>query len=333
VTERILDWDTLTRVGRLWRLTFVMPSPGLVPPGSPDRCLARAVVCTDTGQRLLVEQFSPEQAVHKMEIAATLQALCRAGLGEVNPCIATGDGQYVVPLGRDYWQISPYMEGEPLPRPDWVWQRWRGEALASFLCELESVARAAPLPPRFATSPRAFVSELMQVLAANRPELAHALEDSAGSLLQEWLPAEDRLGTAFCHGDPHPLNVIWAPDSRIRAVIDWEFSGWGPAAGDWALILGCVGIEQPQALCGPFVQGLLTGMAARRNPLADASTLWSLVVANRFAWLSDWLRRQDEEMVALEQEYIALLIRGRAQLQDTWSRYISCDRAATTALE
>ncbi|NLX43891.1 MAG: hypothetical protein GXY79_10490, partial [Chloroflexi bacterium] len=80
-------------------------------------------------------------------------------------------------------------------------------------------------------------------------------------------------------------------------------------------------------------QGLLTGMAARRNPLADASTLWSLVVANRFAWLSDWLRRQDEEMVALEQEYIALLIRGRAQLQDTWSRYISCDRAATTALE
>jgi len=28
---------------------------------------------------------------------------------------------------------------------------------------------------------------------------------------------------AFCHGDYHPMNIIWSADD-IKCVIDWEFS-------------------------------------------------------------------------------------------------------------
>jgi homoserine kinase type II len=43
------------------------------------------------------------------------------------------------------------------------------------------------------------------------------------------------------------------------------------------------------------------------------------VVAIRFAWLSDWLRRGDKEMVDLEVSYINLLVDNREALKDSWT--------------
>jgi homoserine kinase type II len=39
-----------------------------------------------------------------------------------------------------------------------------------------------------------------------------------------------------------------------------------------------------------------------------------LVAGTRFAWLSDWLRRDDREMVDLEAVLIGLLVEGRSVL-------------------
>ena len=47
------------------------------------------------------------------------------------------------------------------------------------------------------------------------------------------------------------------------------------------------------------------------------------VVAIRFAWLSDWLRRRDREMIDLEVTYIHLLIHNRRALKDYWKQTIS----------
>jgi homoserine kinase type II len=42
------------------------------------------------------------------------------------------------------------------------------------------------------------------------------------------------------------------------------------------------------------------------------------VIATRFAWLSDWLRRRDKEMIELEATYIYLLIQSRLDLSNFW---------------
>ncbi|MCK7479555.1 MAG: hypothetical protein M0C28_21095 [Candidatus Moduliflexus flocculans] len=44
-----------------------------------------------------------------------------------------------------------------------------------------------------------------------------------------------------------------------------------------------------------------------------------LVLALRFAWLSDWLRRDDREMVDLEAVYIGLLLENREALERAWA--------------
>jgi len=137
--------------------------------------------------------------------------------------------------------------------------------------------------------------------------------------LGEWLPPEGTLATGFGHGDPHPLNVIWGESDTIRAVIDWEFAGIKPAAYDAALIMGCVGIEEPGALEGPLVRTLLGDLRTGGHPAGTEPALWALVLAIRFAWLADWLRRSDEQMVALETDYIRLLIEKRTELSMAWS--------------
>jgi len=329
--DRGLDLETVARVGRLWRLRLQSVHPELSPAGSPERCLARAVAETDDGRYVLIERLSPAMAPRKMAIAALLQSLAGAGMQGINPYLATGDGHHVVPLGGDYWQISPYLYGAPLPRPGWVWEAWRGAALGRFLCDLRAASQRVRLPEEVPFSPRAFCSDLLARLETHRPALAEALRPTVRRLLDEWLPTEGGLVTGFCHGDLHPLNVIWAPERQTKGavgrvpaangvltVIDWEFCGIKPVAYDAALLIGCVGIEVPEALTGPLVRALLQELRAGGHPAVAEPALWALVVAARLGWLSDWLRRGDEEMVALEQDYIQLLIEHRAVLERAW---------------
>lgn len=315
-----LDLPTVSRVGRLWRLRLVSLHPELSPAGSPDRSLARVVAGTEEVLLYLVERLSPAVAGRKMRIASLLEALAGVGLRGINPYLATADGHHVVPLGADYWQISPYLEGAPLPQPGWIWEAWRGAALAHFLCDLRDASRQVRLPAEASYSPHAFCQDLLARLETHRPSLAQCLSPTVDALVSEWLPPEGTLETGFCHGDPHPLNVIWAPEGEeIRAVIDWEFCGCKPAAYDAALLIGCAGSEEPAALTGPLVRALLHGLRAGGHPAGVEPALWALVLATRFGWLSDWLRRGDEEMVALEQDYIRLLIDQRGALERAWS--------------
>jgi homoserine kinase type II len=236
--ETGIDLETVVRVGRLWRLQLVEICPGLLPAGSPDRSLARTVARTEQGVRYVVERLSRANAPRKMEIASLIEALAGAGLDGVNPYLASGSGHHVLPLGPDYWQISPYLEGAPRPRPGWVGDAWRGAALAAWLCRLQAVSRLVRLPAGAPYSLSGFVRDLLDRLALHRPELAGWLRPIVDRLQIEWLPSEDTLVQGFCHGDPHPVNVIWAPEGQaiaavgsvpaangVLAVIDWEFCG------------------------------------------------------------------------------------------------------------
>jgi homoserine kinase type II len=314
----VLDAELLARVCRLWRVRLAHLRPELAPSGSPERSLGRAVIEDETGRLLLAERLAPAMAPRKMRIAATLAALASGGLEQAPPYLADGSGRSVLPMGDGYWQVSPYLPGDPVPRPGWVDEAWRGRALARFLSALQRVATLARLPPQERFSPGAFVADLQERLIRNRPHLAAEMAPIVRTLLTDWLPPEGALPLAFCHGDPHPLNVIWQGQA-IRAVVDWEFCGTKPAAYDAALIIGCAGSEEPGALTGPLVRALLAGLRAASAPY-DPASLWSLVLGTRFGWLSDWLRRRDEEMVALEAAYIHLLVAQRAELMADWAR-------------
>ena len=150
------------------------------------------------------------------------------------------------------------------------------------------------------------------------PETRKALRQAFDFIQQEFFDVHDGFPVVFCHGDFHPLNVIWAEDS-IKSVIDWEFLGTKPEVYDIATLIGCVGFEEPAGL----TKGLVTECLSCMKEAAVLSNLsWEYlsewVVAIRFAWLSDWLRRRDREMVDLEVAYINLLIDNCRDLKNTW---------------
>ena len=89
----------------------------------------------------------------------------------------------------------------------------------------------------------------MARMARHHPERAAAVRGVCDDLEGHFFAAHDRLPVCFCHGDPHAVNVIWG-DGEIRGVIDWEFSGYKPELYDAALVLGCIGMEDPAALAG-----------------------------------------------------------------------------------
>ena len=108
-------------------------------------------------------------------------------------------------------------------------------------------------------------------------------------------------------------------DQEIRSVIDWEFAGIKPEIYDLANMVGCLGIEHPSSLARDLVTGLIARLRA-----ADlfSDICWGhfieFIVALRFAWLSEWLRKDDREMIGLELAYMDLLIRNSGQLCRKW---------------
>ncbi len=132
------------------------------------------------------------------------------------------------------------------------------------------------------------------------------------------MPTYEKLPVAFCHGDYHPLNIIWSTND-IKCVIDWEFCGFKSELYDVANLIGCIGVEDPQSLLGELVKSFI----ARMNKSGIISKIsWKylldFIVALRFAWMAEWLRRNDKEMIRLELDYMRLLIDNKNILQKSW---------------
>jgi homoserine kinase type II len=107
----------------------------------------------------------------------------------------------------------------------------------------------------------------------------------------------------------------------MKSVIDWEFLGYKPEVYDLANLIGCVGFEDPVGLNEGFVMELIS---QTRRAATVSEPCWQVlpewVVAIRFAWLSDWLRRRDREMIDLEVAYINLLVDNHQALKNFWGQ-------------
>jgi len=305
----------------LWGLTPGRPRTDIVLPGSPERCVSRLAIEDDTGRVWMLEQLYPGQFDRRERIGRTLASLEEAGLPI--PAYRPGpNGRFVVEDAEHHWQLSPYVKGDPLPQPDFIDDPERGTNLGNFIAALRDTGSSIR---EFDTEPvfilEDYINELMGAIGPRRPEIHQALLPVLGCLAPLF-EAWPNLPATLCQGDFHPLNVIWR-DSSVAAVIDWEFTGIRPAMFDVANCFGCVGMEDPMGL----VRGLAPAMlrTLRDKGCLDKMSLTFLpemIIGMRFAWMSEWLRKYDEEMAELEVRFMRLMINSVDTLLPTWEKQL-----------
>jgi len=286
--------------------------------GSPDRCELRLVIECDSDRLYVLESLFEADADHKLEIIACLNFFSEKGLPEIVPYLRSETGRYIVTIGDRFWQLSPYVRGIPLIRPEYVWDGWRGEAMADFLIRQNILSKGIPFLKTLSVFSIAdYIQKLVAQIRIHAPHVLSGIEPVIRFIEKRFIKVHDRLPVSFCHGDFHPLNVIWSPRG-ICAVIDWEFMGIKPEIYDAANLIGCIGIENPHALLGNLVRKFILGLK-QSQWISNISweVLIEFVIAVRFAWLSEWLRHEDREMIALETTYMRLLADNADALKNT----------------
>lgn len=292
-----------------WGKDLVRLRPDLPLAGSPERTIWRNVVETTTGELLVLEKIPSHDYGRKLRIAHALRRFSTNGLVQVVPYLIDRHNEVIPLIDHGLWQLCPFVKGVGLNRPAYALDGWRGEEAASFLIALNNICKEQEI---FGASPPfsivRYCRHLFALIENKQPALASRFRPFLDHLEKTFFPVHDHLPTGFCHGDFHPMNILWGKKS-IRAVIDWEFSGLKPEIYDLANLLGCLGIEDPKSLFGPFVHRLVNRL--KRSGIFSKSSwraLPDMLVAIRFAWLSEWLRKNDRQMVRLEADYMALLL-------------------------
>ncbi len=311
--------EVLSEILSLWGITFKRAHPQLMPDGSPERTVFRMVIEDDEGERFVLEQIAPSVFHAKMKIIKTLEFLSVQGLSTVVPYRAGLDGQYVQTYKEGRWQLVPFCPGVPLDRSTYLYEGWRADVLVKFLADLQVKAKGIPFFSYDAVfSIKAYVHTLTAQIRTREPKIFPAVHVVVTFLERDFMKAYDTLPAGFCHGDFHPLNIVWAK-ADMRAVIDWEFAGMKPEIYDVANMVGCLGMEHPSSLTGDLVVNFIRKLkiSAIYAPVSWKHFL-GFVVAMRFAWLSEWLRKDDREMVELELEYMSLLISNADDLCLAW---------------
>jgi len=310
----------LNEISRFWNLGPVRLRPDIEMAGSPERSLFRTVLETEDSRLWVLEQIAPALQNHKLQIIRTLAYLENQGLTGIQTFHAGDGGNYFLKTGDTLWQLVPFVEGCPLKRPEYVSDRWRGHVLARFLLDFRQKAENIPGFDRSRSfSIKAYISDFMNRLDRHHPEHRERIMPVLDFLETDFMNVHDSLPVAFCHGDIHPLNVIWG-EKRLRAVIDWEFLGYKPGIYDLANLIGCIGMEDPDGLLDEMEEELLgTLLQAGYLSAPERRYLPEFVIAIRFAWLAEWLRKKDDEMIELETVYMNLLLKHRDTLRQHWN--------------
>lgn len=311
--------DELRAVLRLWNVTLGKERKDLDLTGSPERTEWRTAIESAEGKVYVLEQISAAKRDHRRRISATLQTLHDRAMPCVEPYLATAYGSAIGEYEGTYWQLMPFITGVALPRPAYIWDEWRGEALADWLIALRGASSPLPAVKPEVFSVVTYYEGLLASYAKRLPKLHRELLPFRDHLRDSgFVAAHAELPAAFCHGDYHPMNVIWGEDA-LRSVLDWEFMGYKPEMYDVANMIGCAGMEYPEAL----VRGLVPAMLRRLRDsgiFADTSWQWfpDYLLALRFAWMREWVTRQEQDMINLELDFMFLLLDNRPTIRAKW---------------
>lgn len=287
--------------------------------GSPERVHYRTVVEDVNGQMYVAENIGKDQLEHKQKIIDTLDFLDDQGLERINPYLKSTGGKHIVKVKETYWQLSRFIDNKKLPRPDFIYEKFRSKVFAQFLIDLNKASRHLTyFDKKDSFSIVDYIYMLRSQIKNNRPDVLPEVEPIIEYLEKNLFDNLDQIPLTFCHGDYHPINTLWNK-SDIVAVIDWEFLGYKPEIYDIANFIGCVGIENPASFDAGIVPGFIQHI--KESGIIDEKSwtyLIDYIVANRFAWLSEWLRKKDEEMLELELVYMSIIIKHKKKLEEVW---------------
>lgn len=309
--------EILKAVVALWPVRLKKIHSHMLIQGSPERSLFRVVIEDFHGSFFVMEQIPDKLLENKRRIAARLDFLAKENLAHVQPYLASQGGEHIIQFKNDFWQMIPFVQGVELDREKYMYEKWRGPKLAAFLIELRRKSEKMPFSGGVFSLP-GYIDKLIREINLYNHDIQDVIEDVAAFLEKDFMPVYGKLPVAFCHGDYHPLNIIWS-DTDIQCVIDWEFCGYKSELYDIANLVGCIGSEDPQSLTGELIKSFIAGM---KDAGFISETSWKylveFIVALRFAWLSEWLRRKDTEMISLELDYMRLLIDNKNVLHRAW---------------
>lgn len=322
-----MEKKELAQILSHWDIDFGDFMPHAECYGSPERSQFRCVIKDSTNEMYLLERIHFDTLARKNRIARNLALLkkCNPKLPIHPYCQASPSSSWALEINQQYWMLSPYIPATPLQRPSYLEDAWRGVAYAQFLLELrKSTESCNELDCKiFSPNLEDYLLLLETPIKSNEASLYNELKPLIHHLKQNFFPLLPELPHSFSHGDYHPLNLLWE-DKKLCAVIDWEFSGFHPELYDLANIIGCLGMEHPSALEKDISILLIKTI---KNAQLHSECSWKcfmdLVLTLRFAWLSEWLRKKDQEMIALEIAYMYLLFENKQILYENWGLIFS----------
>ncbi len=286
----------------------------MTPQGSPGRSRTRTVFADTGGKLYAAEGFEPEKQAHRAALNLKMEFLARQGAA-VTPYLRTAAGGHGAEAGGIFFQVRPWTEAQPAPRENIGDDRNFGKQCGEFLLRLKDISRRPDFPPPERTDFN-FADYLpaLETLAKKRmPEILPAIAEITDSI-RDFLEIEPFLPKEFAHGDFHPANILMRNGS-ITAVIDWEFCGRKTAGYDAALMLGCLGIDNPGWLNGPAAAAMLEFLKEHDcMKKISREYLPQLTAAVRLGWLGEWIECGDLELIRRELEFSALLRSRTAEL-------------------
>ena len=302
-----------------WNIELYKTRPEISIQGSPQRCIYRMVVENHQHQKYILEQIPRKKYTHKKLIAKTLKYLINHNTKNIISYLTNKQGNDITKVKDTYWQLQPYVEGIALDRPSYVFDQWRATSLAHFLIQLYQNSTEIQKEINLCIfSLKDYISNMIKDMKYYNPSEYQQILPIITYLQTTFFPSYDTIPQRFCHGDYHPLNIIW-DKKNIKAVIDWEFSGIKTEIYDMANLLGCIGIEEPTSLMNDLAIGFIKTM--KKSAIIHDSSwayLYECMLALRFAWLAEWLRTKDTEMIQMEIDYLNLLYKNKDNITSKW---------------
>ncbi|MBU1340105.1 MAG: phosphotransferase [Proteobacteria bacterium] len=308
-------------LNRQWNIEFECVRQDIEIQGSPERTLSRVVIQDKDGLLFLVEKFAKTKFLIRQDVAKAIEYLNQNGLKQALMYQKTKNGRFL-PFYRDgCFQLSSFLDSTGIKRPDYLSSSKMGLNFAIFLIDLSFAS--ANIEKKIFFKPfsiKKYIYKLFREMKIYDNKMYKRFLPYLSFLEKEFMEIHDKLPISFCHGDLHPLNVIWDQD-QISAVIDWEFTGMKPDIYDAANIVGCAGIENPNGLGMPMVKAFLK-QTRRHNLFKELGWRFfpEYVLALRFAWLSEWLRKKDKLMLEMEEAYMGILVNNMDILRQEWER-------------
>lgn len=277
--------------------------------GAPSRMAGRAVVLDKKGDRYLIEKHHFWNLEKKQEISENIDIIHNSGFLSCTPYLKNRDGKSVCEYKDRAWMVQPFIENDILKRPDYLDDGIKGKNAAAALLKLYKVTankKMNDIIESFSLSTH--TENMISKIKSSYPEIHNEIKDVVIIIEQLFNRSIKDSRLIFCHGDYHPLNILWR-GGEIISVIDWEFSGYRPALTDVANIIGCAGFENISAFDRDFVKEFMN--AIENSGFFSDSELNSLmlfVLAFRFSgWLNEWINDYDSEMINREINYLKIL--------------------------